>query len=227
MLEEELAESIDPDPEEQGLFFVTAIPSSESYGDMEEFSARVADLKARDLLLREIAGRGAFRRFKDTLMEFPDLRETWFRFHDIRMQRRAIDWLQDQQLLDGETADNERRKRPDPSMPNPAGLFDPDVVLPSIAEDLRDLYGERLRGVILFGSWARGDANPESDIDLLVVLGKVRSVGEELRLMDDVLWRRSFEHGLVITALPTGEDELLAGLRPVLIMARKEGRVLV
>jgi hypothetical protein len=174
MLEEQLGESVDPDPEEQGLFFVTPIPSSESYGDMEEFSARVADLKARDLLLRAIAGRGAFRRFKDALMELPDLREAWFRFHDIRMQRRAIDWLQDQQLVDGEATDNERRKRPDPSMPNSDGLFDPDVLLTSISEDLRDLYGERLRGLILFGSWARGDANPESDIDLLVVLDKVR-----------------------------------------------------
>ena len=32
------------------------------------------------------------------------------------------------------------------------------------------LYGERLVRMVLFGSQARGDAEPESDIDVLVVL---------------------------------------------------------
>jgi len=31
-------------------------------------------------------------------------------------------------------------------------------------------YGARLREVVLFGSWARGNANQKSDIDLLVVV---------------------------------------------------------
>jgi predicted nucleotidyltransferase len=35
---------------------------------------------------------------------------------------------------------------------------------------VRDLLGSRLRDVRLFGSKARGDAHPESDIDLLVLV---------------------------------------------------------
>jgi predicted nucleotidyltransferase len=42
-----------------------------------------------------------------------------------------------------------------------------------VAEDLRQLYGQRLRQVLLFGSWARGDATDDSDIDLMVVLDRV------------------------------------------------------
>ena len=34
------------------------------------------------------------------------------------------------------------------------------------------LYGPRLEGVIVFGSWARGEAADGSDVDLLVVLGR-------------------------------------------------------
>lgn len=35
---------------------------------------------------------------------------------------------------------------------------------------LADLYGDRLARVVLYGSYARGDARPDSDVDLLVVL---------------------------------------------------------
>jgi len=43
-----------------------------------------------------------------------------------------------------------------------------------VAERLKDLvlqrHGDRVRRIILFGSRARGDARPDSDYDLLVVL---------------------------------------------------------
>lgn len=35
---------------------------------------------------------------------------------------------------------------------------------------LTETYGSRLRGLLLFGSEARGTAGPDSDIDLLVLL---------------------------------------------------------
>src|SRR5947199_401104 len=54
-------------PEDRGLLAIEPIESSESYSDMADFAEGVSDVRARDLLLRAIAGRGAFRRFKDTL----------------------------------------------------------------------------------------------------------------------------------------------------------------
>lgn len=46
-------------------------------------------------------------------------------------------------------------------------------------------YGERLKQLVLFGSQARGDADPESDIDLLVVLaGPVDDAKEHERTRD-------------------------------------------
>jgi hypothetical protein len=87
------------DPLDRGLLRIEPIPSREAYGDMEDFIGRVRDPRARDLLERAIAGRGAFRRFKDTLLDFQELRAVWFAFHDARMERRAIEWLADQGLL--------------------------------------------------------------------------------------------------------------------------------
>lgn len=40
-----------------------------------------------------INGKGAFRRFKDVLLRYPEERERWFRFKDERMQERALEWL--------------------------------------------------------------------------------------------------------------------------------------
>src|SRR6266511_4343421 len=92
---------------DRGLIRIEPIPSREAYGDMEDFIDRVRDPRARDLLERAIAGRGAFRRFKDTLLDFQELREVWFAFHDARMERRVIEWLADQGLLERSLAERE------------------------------------------------------------------------------------------------------------------------
>lgn len=182
------------------------------------------DPRARDLLERAIAGRGAFRRFKDTLFDFPELRKSWFAFHDARMIRRALQWLADEGLIDLEIAEREILAHPDPDLPSLGEPFDPLQIARDVEQDLRELYGARLRQVILFGSWARGDAHPESDIDLLVVLDRVGSPWSELRRMEKILWRHSIENDTVVTALPVGEADLETPRSPAVMRARLEGR---
>src|SRR3989442_8348501 len=105
-----------------GALFIDPLPSRESYGDLEDFIARVRQPRAREMLSRAIAGRGAFRRFKDTLFEFPDLREAWFRFHDARTERRAIEWLRDEELIDeNEAARALAERAEDPVPPSTTG----------------------------------------------------------------------------------------------------------
>ncbi len=45
-----------------------------------------------------------------------------------------------------------------------------DPVLLRIKQGLASMYGPRLSGVILYGSKARGDNRPDSDIDLLILV---------------------------------------------------------
>jgi hypothetical protein len=209
------------DPETRGLLPIEPILSHEGYADMQDFIALVRDPGARHLLERAIEGRGAFRRFKDALFDFPELRQAWFAFHDARMARRALDWLVAERLVDPQEAERERPA--DPELPELGGSFDPLAIAHAVAEDLRALYGDRLRRVLLFGSWARGDAHPESDIDLLVVLDDISSTWGEQQRMDGILWRHSYENDTVVSALPVAEAELRRGRRPVLIRAQAEG----
>jgi predicted nucleotidyltransferase len=195
--------------------------SSEGYADMEDFIALVGDPRARDLLARAIAGRGAFRRFKDTLYEFDDLRQVWFAFRDARAERRALAWLRGQGLIDERAADAAIDARPDPESELLSGSLDARELSAGVAVDLRELYGERLREVLLFGSWARGDAHPESDVDLLVVLDEVESSFAERRRMDDILWKHSFEHDAVAVAIPVSAARFEHPVEPFLIEARK------
>ena len=44
------------------------------------------------------------------------------------------------------------------------------TALKELKDALQDLYGERLRGLYLCGSYARGTAHWDSDIDVLIVL---------------------------------------------------------
>jgi hypothetical protein len=87
------------------------------------------------------------------------------------MERRALGWLADEGLISRQDAEREIAARPDPTPPELSGPFDPVGIARAIAADLRDLYAERLRHVLLFGSWARGDAR--ADLDLLVVLDHI------------------------------------------------------
>jgi predicted nucleotidyltransferase len=209
-------------PDDRDLTWIEPIGSHEAYGDMEEFVERVRDSRARNLLGRAIEGRGAFRRFKDTLLEFPELREAWFAFHDVRVERRALDWLAGAGLVDGREAERAIVRRPDPDLPEISGAFDPNAIAAAVAEELRGLYGERLRQVLLFGSWARGDAHPESDIDLLVVLDRIDSRREERDRMSAILWRHSLDNDTVVTEVPVTEEELEAAELPLLTRVRGE-----
>jgi hypothetical protein len=63
------------------------------YEIMENFCLTVSDQDKRDALLRAIKGKGAFRRFKDKIIDF-DIEEQWYSFRDERFKEIAIEWCQ-------------------------------------------------------------------------------------------------------------------------------------
>jgi hypothetical protein len=83
-----------------------ALPEADShadYGDMEAFVETVPDSRFQSRLDRAIRGRGAFRRFRDELLDEPAERERWFAFKHERLRERAREWLADEgiELIEG------------------------------------------------------------------------------------------------------------------------------
>jgi len=88
---------------------------------------------------------------------------------------------------------------------------------------LEKLYGERLTHVILFGSHARGDAQPDSDIDVLVVLRGEVNAGEEISRTGEIVSGLSLENDVVISCIFMDEYRYIHRNGPLLRNVRKEG----
>jgi len=67
-----------------------------------------------------------------------------------------------------------------------------------LRSSLEELYGDDLVGIHLFGSYARRQPTPDSDVDLLLVLRDVADYGTEVRRVGDLLSRASIECGKTI-----------------------------
>jgi len=68
-------------------------PSYEGYNLMVEFAEKVEDELLREKLSIALDGKGAFRRFKNVIADYPDYREKWFKFRDERLNKKVIEWL--------------------------------------------------------------------------------------------------------------------------------------
>lgn len=72
---------------------VEPVSSREQYRWMERFIPMIEELELRDQLAAAIDGKGAFRRFKDVLMNFASERERWFLFRSERLRVFMEAWL--------------------------------------------------------------------------------------------------------------------------------------
>jgi predicted nucleotidyltransferase len=96
-------------------------------------------------------------------------------------------------------------------------------ILEDFRERLRALYGPRLRDVILFGSYARGDAEEGSDVDLMVVLDDFADERTEEERVDPIAYELSLANDLVISLFVVRAEEYRERMSPLLLNVRREG----
>ncbi len=88
---------------------------------------------------------------------------------------------------------------------------------------LEDYYGSRFRGLVIYGSEARREAMPGSDIDLLVLLGQPFDYFRELRHIVDLLYPIQLQSDQLISAKPAPSDEYERGSIQLYRSAKREG----
>jgi predicted nucleotidyltransferase len=96
-------------------------------------------------------------------------------------------------------------------------------LLRRIRSHLDSLYGSRLKGLVLYGSAARGDDSPDSDIDLFVLLDGPVDWWRELEKIIKDLYPLQLEVIRPIHAMPIDAAVFEAGEYAVYRNAQKEG----
>lgn len=97
-------------------------------------------------------------------------------------------------------------------------------ILAEVKSVLQKLYGTQLAGVVLYGSYARGDQDENSDIDLLIVLKSLQSAGREIDRIVDVIYDINLKYNTLISIIPVSYQDYLNIQSPLLCNIRREGK---
>jgi uncharacterized protein len=100
------------------------------------------------------------------------------------------------------------------------------AILDELRSHFEEIYGDRLVKMILFGSQARGEANSDSDIDVLVVLKGQVNPGEEIEKTGNIVADLSLQYEELLSCMFMDEHRFTARNSPLLRNIRKEGLLL-
>ncbi len=98
-------------------------------------------------------------------------------------------------------------------------------ILKKLKKGLLQIYGDQVDRILLYGSRARGDERPDSDIDILVVLKDDFNYSEVLELSSDFAASLSLENDVVISRAFVSKEQLEHRQTPFLMNVRREAVV--
>jgi predicted nucleotidyltransferase len=104
-----------------------------------------------------------------------------------------------------------------------AGMVTVDPILERFRAAISELYGSRIERVVLYGSRARGDAEPESDYDIAVFLRDLSSRWQEVRRITDIELAIRDDTGATVHAMPYPAGSWRDPASPLMYEIRKDG----
>ena len=92
-----------------------------------------------------------------------------------------------------------------------------------VRSELEKLYGQRLAGVYLYGSAARDQLTPDSDIDIAIVLDEIQSRFEEIERTGQLGSDVSLEYNTLVTFFFISESDFKEGVFTIHRVIKREG----
>lgn len=80
-------------------------------------------------------------------------------------------------------------------------------ILAELKQILQNIYGDSLKELILYGSYARGEEKTHSDIDVVIILKTMENPYEELKRINEATYKLIIKYGLVLNFHPITEEK--------------------
>lgn len=95
-------------------------------------------------------------------------------------------------------------------------------LLAELKRGLNSLYGQHLIALLLYGSYARGDPGPESDLDILIILDDYNLYSQEIKRTSKLISELSLKYEVSISRKIMRQQTWLVGDSPLLRNVRSE-----
>jgi len=96
-------------------------------------------------------------------------------------------------------------------------------LMKELKEGLVVIYEDRLKDLYLYGSYARGVAQSDSDIDVMIVLNNYESYGQEIDRTGELISKLSLDYGISISRVIMKEMQWKNSDTPLLRNIRIDG----
>lgn len=106
-------------------------------------------------------------------------------------------------------------------MPNPQL----NLVLGTLRQGLDRALGHQLAQVVLYGSQARGEARPDSDVDVLVVVKGNVDYPELMACTSEIVASVSLQYDVVVSRAFASQTQYEDAQNPFFVNVRREGIV--
>lgn len=90
---------------------------------------------------------------------------------------------------------------------NYKGFLKIEKILEEVKFKVKSLYGDKLKSVILYGSYARGEEKQKSDIDIAVILKGDFELFKEIDRIIDVTYDIGLNHSVLLSIKPISEQD--------------------